>query len=83
MHPHTEQLTEVVMSEWKCACGANLYIDEQGAPRSRAETCANAKRVAILEARLKAIIDEPSQTMSDGKALKQIIRHAKLALSGQ
>ena len=32
--PQRKPLTEE--KPWRCACGANLYIDENGAPRSRA-----------------------------------------------
>jgi len=24
------------LEAWRCSCGANLYIDENGAPRSKA-----------------------------------------------
>ena len=71
------------MGSWKCACGANLYINESGEPASKAEHENLVARLARLEWRLRAILDEPAQTMSDGKALTQIVRHAKLALAGQ
>ena len=29
-------LVEPKEKPWRCACGANLYIDENGAPRSKA-----------------------------------------------
>lgn len=29
-------LAESKEKPWRCACGANLYIDENGAPRSKA-----------------------------------------------
>ena len=32
--PQRKPLTEE--KPWRCACGANLYIDENGAPRSKA-----------------------------------------------
>ena len=30
------QQAEQKEKPWRCACGANLYIDENGAPRSKA-----------------------------------------------
>lgn len=41
------------------------------------------ERVVLLESALKRILDEPNNTMSDGKALKEIIRIARAALEGK
>jgi len=51
-------LAEPVQNPWRCACGANLYIDENGAPRSKAEpeaySYASRLAVAIWEKHYKA-----------------------------
>jgi hypothetical protein len=42
---------------------------------------AQAARIAEMETALRKILEEPSNTMSDGKALKEIVRIARAVLA--
>ena len=53
-------------------------FDERGECKLYASP--DAKRVARMESALKRILDEPNNTMSDGKALREIIRIARAAV---
>jgi hypothetical protein len=53
---------------WRCACGANLYIDADGAPRSKAESVEPvAYREDIIRMAREAASEDGSIDRKDGK----------------
>jgi hypothetical protein len=45
--PLVKQQAEPVA--WRCACGANLYIDAQGRPASKAEQSAQSQQAPLMQ----------------------------------
>lgn len=48
--------------------------------RGEQETAAQRAKVERMTKRLRAILEEPKESMSDSKALREMVRQARLAL---
>lgn len=56
----------------------NLYTEQQ----MRAFAAEESATIERMRDRFRRILEEPSNTMSDAKALREILRQAKLGIAG-
>jgi hypothetical protein len=63
--------------------GSSMRVSADDCTRIVGIIDAQAAEIERLKLRLKNILEAPSETLSDSKALKEMVRQAKLGLDGK
>ena len=63
-----------------CKIGEAIDAAVEMIERGEQETAAQRAKVERMEKRLRLILEEPENTMSNSKALREMVRQARLAL---